>query len=49
MTKCKIDIEENSECTMCCKECENTCEKKCIFAKFNRHWDCGNQVKESEE
>lgn len=45
MIKCKIDIEENSECKSCCKECKKTCEKKCIFAKFNRHWDCKNQVK----
>lgn len=45
MIKCKIDIEENSKCKRCCKKCNKTCEKKCIFAKFNRHWDCGNQVK----
>lgn len=46
MIKCKIDVEENSKCTQCCKTCEDTCNKKCVFAKFNR--ECDNQIDEEE-
>lgn len=43
MTKCKIDIEENSECTQCCKTCKDSCNKKCVFAKFHR--ECESQIR----
>lgn len=47
MILCKIDIEENSDCKKCCLYCENTCEKKCVFAKFNNYDNgirCDNKV-----
>lgn len=39
---CKIDVEEDSKCKGCCRYCEDTCNHKCIFAKFNQ--ECGNEV-----
>lgn len=42
--KCKIDIEENSECKCCCRYCKDTCNKKCIMAK--RNCDCDSEVSE---
>lgn len=36
--RCRIDIEENSECKRCCAYCKDSCNKKCIFTK--RNVDC---------
>lgn len=42
MIYCKIDIEENSECKKCCKDCKSLCNKKCVFLKTNL--ECDNKV-----
>lgn len=49
MILCKIDIEENSQCKRCCKDCKifknkEYCkaESVCIFAK--RHMECDHQI-----
>lgn len=34
--KCRVDIEERSECILCCDHCKDRCEKECIFAKRKR-------------
>ena len=41
---CKIDIEENSDCKLCCKDCKHSdkCEIRCVFLKSDL--DCGNKV-----
>lgn len=33
--RCRIGIEENSDCKRCCSYCRDICEKKCIFTKRN--------------
>mgnify|MGYP000658426286 CR=1 FL=1 len=47
MSLCKIDIEENADCKKCCLDCKNTCERKCVFAKFNNYENgirCNNKI-----
>lgn len=45
--KCKIDIEEKEECTDCCIDCKEPCEKKCVFTKKHSDIiDCDNQINE---
>ncbi|WP_163279375.1 hypothetical protein [Clostridium sporogenes] len=39
---CKISIEENSKCKICCKYCNNPCENKCVFTKTNL--GCNNLI-----
>lgn len=47
--KCKIDIEENEECKLCCRYCKERCVKVCIYAKRNLYEyldeDCKNEIK----
>ncbi len=33
--RCRIAIEENSDCKRCCNYCKDRCEKICIFTKRN--------------
>lgn len=54
MSLCKIDIEENSKCKKCCKDCntflnQKNCkyESKCIIAK--RHMECKHQITEKNK
>ena len=44
MILCKIDIEENSDCKLCCKECIHTdkCEIRCVFLQSDL--ECRNKV-----
>lgn len=42
MILCKVDIEENSNCKKCCKDCTIKCSKRCIFDKNNVN--CDNQI-----
>lgn len=39
---CKVNIEEDEECTKCCKVCKEKCNKCCIFDK--RNMECDYQV-----
>lgn len=47
--KCRVDVEENSECTRCCKHCKVFLERRnckyesvCIFAK--RGMECNHEM-----
>jgi hypothetical protein len=49
MILCRIDVEENSKCKRCCKDCyifleQQRCEfeGKCIIAK--RHMECDHLI-----
>lgn len=32
---CRINIEEQMECSKCCKSCDEKCEEECIFSNRN--------------